>query len=103
MARSLDLRLPGGYTDNMIILTLHILLGIASVALGAAALLKINAKLLRVQIGAFAGTITTGVGLVIINPASLIHLCVSGTVFSAVSIGLMLATRRQLALAGQIR
>lgn len=76
---------------------LHILLGIASVLLGIAAVVKKNQNILNTQIGSFAGTIVTGVGLVIINPSSLMHLCVSGTVFSAITIGLIVATKRRLA------
>lgn len=85
----------------MIILMLHITFGLASIALGVLALAKINSSLLKVQIGSFAGTIITGVGLVVVNPASLMHLCVSGAVFSAISIGLIALTRRQLVLARQ--
>lgn len=85
----------------MIILMLHILLGVASLALGALALIKVSAKLLRVQVGAFAGTMATGVGLVLASPASLTHLCVSGVAFSAISIALLMMTRRQLAFARQ--
>lgn len=76
---------------------LHILLGASSVLLGTAAVIKKNQHILNTQIGSFAGTIITGVGLVIINPSSLVHLCVSGAVFSAITIGLIVATRRRLA------
>ncbi len=81
----------------MILLMVHILLGVASVSLGGVALATKSANLLKVQIGSFAGTIVSGIGLVLVNPSSLAHLCVSGAVFSAISIGLILATRRQLA------
>lgn len=79
----------------------HILLGLASVTLGALALIKLNSKLLNIQAGAFVGTVATGISLVVINPAALMHLCVTGTVFSAVTIALMVMTRRQLAFARQ--
>ena len=85
----------------MIILTLHILLGLASIVLGILALIKVNSRILKVQIAAFAGTITTGVGLVIVNPSSLLHLCITGIVFSAITVGIALMTRRQLTLAYQ--
>lgn len=82
----------------MILLMVHILLGVASIIVGAAALAAKKSTLLKVQIGTFAGTIMTGIGLVIVNPSSLAHLCVSGVVFSAISIGLIIATNRRLAL-----
>lgn len=85
----------------MITLMLHILLGLASLGFGTLALLKVNYKLLKLQVGALMGTVATGVALVVINPSSLMHLCVSGTVFSAVSVGLMVMARRQIAFASQ--
>lgn len=82
----------------MILLMLHILLGIASIVLGVVALTKKSQNMLTAQIGSFAGTIISGIGLVVVNPSSLAHLCVSGTVFSAITIGLIVATRRRLVL-----
>lgn len=82
----------------MILLMVHILLGVASIAVGAVALAAKKSSLLKVQIGAFAGTIASGIGLVVISPSSLVHLCVSGAIFSAITIGLMMATSRRLAV-----
>lgn len=83
----------------MILLMLHILLGVASVLFGGIALSTKSSNLLKVQIGSFAGTILTGIGLVAVNPSSLMHLCVSGVVFSTISIGLIVATNRRLTVA----
>lgn len=81
----------------MILLMVHILLGVASVTVGAVALAAKKSSLLKVQVGAFAGTLVSGIGLVIVNPSSLAHLCVSGAIFSAITIGLMIATHYRLA------
>lgn len=79
------------------ILTLHIIISITSLILGGLALSRINQSLLKGQIYSFGLTIASGVALVIQHPSALTHLCISGVIFSTVSIAMIVATRQRLA------
>ena len=75
----------------------HILLGIATVAVGAVALLAQKKQYLNYQLAGFAATLLSGVVLVAMQPQVMAHLCVSGTMFSIVTIGLYVAGKRAIA------
>lgn len=68
----------------MILIT-HIIIALVSLAVAAALLVRPSSSLVRVEIGLTAGTVASGVVLVL-QGASLLHLCVSGLVFTAISI-----------------
>jgi len=79
------------------ILLLHIVLGIATIALGLSALLSGREKHLQYQIVTFVSTIASGVLLGILQPATIQHLCISGALFSVLSIALHIAARQAYA------
>lgn len=76
------------------ILMLHIVLGLATLAIGVAALLLRKKQLIAYQMTGLAGTIATGVVLVVLQPQALAHLCVSGLVFTVISLALCYSTVR---------
>lgn len=76
---------------------LHITVGLLSIGLGVSALVKNNRRLLMLQIATFVGTVGTGIGLVVISPSTLAHFCVTGVIFSVISVTMMLVSRRRLA------
>lgn len=78
------------------VMFIHIAVGILTVVLGAGALIGESQAALRAQLVSFIATIGTGFMLVFFQSASLAHLCVSGTLFSAVSLVLFVAARRKL-------
>ena len=78
------------------ILMLHITVGVLSLILGLAAVIQVERRWLTAQIVSFVATILSGAMLLIQQPNTLAHLCVSGVVFSTLSIALMLLARRRL-------
>ncbi len=77
---------------------LHILYGITAIIFGVMAIIAAKKKYLQYQLGTFAATIVSGVVLVFMQPSTLTHLCVSGTVFTALSIVLYVGARRSIAV-----
>lgn len=83
------------------ILLLHIAFGIATIISGIAAIATLQQRWLNgISLG-LSATFVSGFGLLFMNPAVLTHLCVSGLVFSAVSIALYAVAKRRIALAAQ--
>lgn len=76
---------------------LHVVVGLLSLVFGALGVMNAQSKYLRLQIGSFGLTLASGVVLVVMQPSTLLHLCISGAIFSTISIGLMLQTRRKIA------
>ena len=79
------------------ILMLHIIVGLTSLLFGALGVAKVTSSYLKLQVGSFGLTLVSGVVLVLMQPNTLLHLCISGAIFSTISIGLMLQTRRKIA------
>lgn len=79
----------------MILIT-HIIIGVISVIIGGFALARRNQSLLQLQLASFGLTLASGVVLLALNPAALTHLCVSGVVFSCLTMAMALATRRRI-------
>lgn len=78
------------------ILMLHIVIALASVAFGGVMLLSKQSKLMQAHVGLFGATIITGTAVAIQSPQALAHLCVTGVVFSLASIGLQMYARRRV-------
>lgn len=79
------------------ILTLHIIIAVASLILGGLALSRTDQVMLRGQIASFGLTVLSGVALAVQHPAALTHLCISGVIFSGISIGLIVVARQRIA------
>ncbi len=75
---------------------LHIIVGVLSLILGVTAVIQTKQRWLTAQIVSFVATILSGAMLLIQQPNTLAHLCVSGAVFSTLSITLLLLARRRL-------
>lgn len=81
------------------ILILHIVFGVATLLAGLAALTLRKRELIKYQITGFAGTIISGVALVVIEPNVLTHLCVSGAAFTIVALALYFRANEAIAKA----
>lgn len=81
------------------ILMLHVFIATSSLAVGGLALQRANRSLLGFQILTFVLTIVSGVILTVLHPAAWTHLCASGLIFSALSLGMIAVTRQRLAKA----
>ncbi len=76
---------------------LHIVFGLATLVAGLAALALRKRGLIKYQAAGFAGTLLSGVALVIIEPNTLTHLCASGAMFTIVALALYFKTQEVLA------
>lgn len=80
-------------------ITIHIIIAIVSLASGVAAVLKTSQNLLALQLASLGLTLASGAWLVLANGLSLAHFCVSGLVFSVLSVGLAAIAKSRLAQA----
>lgn len=84
----------------MIMLFIHIGIAVASVVLGVLilSLSVVHAeRLMKYAAMSSGGTIATGVLLMILNPATIMHVCISGSIFTVFAIGAYLVARRRIA------
>lgn len=83
------------YTEYMILL-IHITISLLTVAAATSSVITINRSMMRATPLLLAGTILSGIALLLADPTvSMLHLCASGLVLSAVTIILhRLAIRR---------
>ena len=79
------------------VLFTHIAIAIASLIVAGVLLVRPSARLIKVQIGLIAGTITSGVVLVVLG-ASLLHLCLSGLLFTSLSLASVIVAAKKLRL-----
>jgi hypothetical protein len=90
------------YTADMIIV-LHILIALASVAVVSWAYIRPTAVNLRVTYGLTALTIASGTYLVVAMPAHMIQACTSGLLYLAVmSLGIVFARIKLVRLQNEI-
>ncbi len=78
-------------------LILHILIALSSLALATFAYFRPSLAALRGSYALVLGTLTTGTYLVVINPAHMVTACTSGLIYLAVVSTAILAARRKLA------
>lgn len=81
------------------ILMLHIVFGMATLAAGLGALGLRNKELIRYQVTGFAGTVVSGVALAVVDPQVLTHVCLSGALFTIVSLALYFRAQQAIAKA----
>lgn len=78
----------------MILIT-HIIIALVSLAIAVALFARPSSSLVRAEIGLTAGTIASGVVLVL-QGASLLHLCASGLVFTSIAVVAVIVASRRL-------
>lgn len=79
------------------ILLLHIFIAVLSVVLASIALARPTRHLLTLSYGMVGATIATGVTLVVIAPVSMLHLCISGLVYTIITLAILTMARQKLA------
>ena len=79
------------------LLILHIIVGIASIGTGLAAYFKVSRDLIESQIALFLVTIVSGVALVYMTPQTMVHFCISGVIFSLITLTLLVLSKRKVA------
>lgn len=79
------------------ILMLHIMFGIATLLAGLSALGLRNKELIRYQITGFGGTVVSGLALAVVDPQVLTHVCLSGAMFTIVSLALYFRAQQSIA------
>lgn len=82
------------------ILILHIAIALISLVLAALVAARPNMKLVKVVLGFIAATLASG-SVLILQGASLWHLCLSGLVFTLLSVGAVVVALRRMKLADQ--
>lgn len=75
---------------------LHITIALASVAYMTALMFRPTLNIATAY-GSITATLLSGILLVVVQPATLAHVCVSGVVYLAVSAGVLAFTRHQKA------
>lgn len=81
----------------MLILT-HVILALSALALSAGANLRPSKNKLKISYGLAAGTLTSGVLLIVLNNVSIIRTCVTGIVFFGLVTFLNELARRKMIL-----
>lgn len=76
---------------------LHVLIAITGLVQITWALFRPSQQQLKLAGGLLTGTITSGVALVVIDHASVLHTCISGLTYTVISLGGMVAVSRRLA------
>ena len=79
---------------NMVML--HILLAVISVGLAFFTLIHPTQKKIQANLALLAGTIVSGVGLVIVTPAHMAHACLSGLMYLGIVSAVLVVARRRL-------
>ncbi len=85
------------YTKHMLLLT-HIIIAIISLVIAVVLFARPSKGLVKTQIGLIAGMVGSGVVLVL-QGASLLHLCVSGLLFTSLSVVAVVVAVRRMRLA----
>lgn len=81
----------------MILLT-HIIIAIISLIVAAVLLARPSRGLVKVELGLIAGTLLSGT-ILLFQGASLLHLCVSGLLFTSLSVVAVVIALRRLSVA----
>lgn len=80
------------------LLIIHVLIALSGLAAAGLALLRPSNTKINTSYGLLAGTIFSGVLLIVIAHASILHTCVSGLTFTALMYaGITAATRKLVA------
>ncbi len=79
-------------------LILHILIAVLSLIVAGVLFARPSHRLVRVQLGFIGGTLLSGTVLVA-EGANLLHLCISGLVFTSLSVAAVVIAVRRLRLA----
>ena len=82
----------------MVLLT-HIIIAIISVIVAVILLARPSQVLVKTELGLIAGTLLSGIVL-LFQGASLLHLCVSGLLFTSLSVVAVVIAVRRMKLAG---
>ncbi len=85
------------YTRYMILLT-HILIAVISLIVAGVLLARPSKVLVNAELGLIAGTLASGTAL-LFQGASLLHLCVSGLLFTSFSVVAVVIAVRRMRLA----
>ena len=81
------------------VLLIHIIIAIISVIVAVILLARPSQVLVKTELGLIAGTLLSGIVL-LFQGASLLHLCVSGLLFTSLSVGAVVIAVRRMKLAG---
>ncbi len=84
----------------MMLLT-HIVIAIISLIIAIVLLARPNKSLVKVELGLIAGTLISGTAL-LFQGASLLHLCVSGLLFTSFSVVAVVFAVRRMKLAAVV-
>ena len=87
------------YTKLMVLL-IHIAIAIISLIVAVVLLARPSQVFVKTELGLIAGTIASGIMLVF-QGASLLHLCVSGLLFTSLSVVAVVIAVRRMKLATQ--
>ena len=87
------------YTKVMVLLT-HIFIAVISLIAAIILLARPSQKLVKLELGFIAGTLISGTVL-LFQGASLLHLCVSGLLFTSLSVVAVVVATRRIKLAEQ--
>lgn len=82
------------------VLLIHIAIAIISLIIAVVLLARPSQALVKTELGLIAGTIASGVVLVL-QGASLLHLCISGLLFTSLSVVAVAIAVRRMKLATQ--
>ena len=82
----------------MVLLT-HIIIAITSVIVAVILLARPSQVLVKTELGLITGTLLSGIFL-LFQGASLLHLCVSGLLFTSLSVVAVVIAVRRMKLAG---
>lgn len=80
------------------VLLLHITIAIISIVVAGILIVRPSHSLIKVELGLTAGTIMSGV-ILVLQGASLLHLCMSGLLFTSLSTTAVVVANRRLRLA----
>lgn len=81
------------------VLLIHIIIAIISVIVAVILLARPSQVLVKTELGLIAGTLLSGIVL-LFQGASLLHLCVSGLLFTSLSVVAVVIAVRRMKLAG---
>ncbi len=79
------------------LLLIHILIALVSLVIAGVLLARPSRGLVKVQLGLIGGTLLSGT-ILVIEGASLLHLCVSGLLFTSLSVAAVVVAMRRLRL-----
>lgn len=80
----------------MLLLT-HILIACSSLAFAAYVYLRPSTVKLRVSYGFIAATVSTGTALIIVEPATMLHACMSGMIYIGIASVMTAFTHKKFA------